>query len=77
MGKETYDKEKGSLREQRKGGNILREQEIHIEVMGSGEPSTEKLVDFWADHIGNRLKEEVPSKRERLEILEQILEQIR
>ena len=52
----------------------MGEREICIELVGQGEPSRKAIRDFWASQIGNRLKEEVPSKKERLEILEQILE---
>ena len=52
----------------------MGEREICIELVGQGETSRKAIRDFWASQIGNRLKEEVPSKKERLEILEQILE---
>ena len=52
----------------------MGERENCIELVGQGEPSRKAIRDFWASQIGNRLKEEVPSKKERLEILEQILE---
>ena len=47
----------------------MGEREICIELVGQGEPSRKAIRDFWASQIGNRLKEEVPSKKERLEIL--------
>ena len=52
----------------------MRDREIRIEFTGQEKPSRKEILDFWASQIGNRLKEEVPSKKERLEILEQILE---
>ena len=52
----------------------MRDREIRIEFAGQGAPSRKAILDFWASQIGSRLKEEVPSKKERLEILEQILE---
>ena len=55
----------------------MGEREICIELVGQGEPSRKAIRDFWASQIGNRLKEEVPSKQERMEILEQILERFR
>ena len=55
----------------------MGEREICIELVGQGEPPRKAILDFWASQIGSRLKEEVPSKQERMEILEQILEGFR
>lgn len=52
----------------------MKDKEICIEFIGQGKPSRKEILDFWASRIGIRLKEEVSSKKERLEILEQILE---
>ena len=53
------------------------DREIRIEFVEQGEPSRKIILDFWASQIGSRLKEEVPTKKERLEILEQILKGFR
>ena len=55
----------------------MRDREIRIELAGQGAPSRKAIRDFWASQIGSQLKEEVPSKQERMEILEQILEGFR
>lgn len=52
----------------------MRDRKIPIEFIGQEKPSRKEILDFWASQIGSRLKEEVPSKTERLEILEQILD---
>lgn len=52
----------------------MRDREICIEFVDREKPSRKEILDFWASQISSRLKEEVPSKKERLEILEQILE---
>lgn len=52
----------------------MRDREIRIEFTGQEKPSRKEILDFWAFQIGSQLKEEVPSKTERLKILEQILD---
>ena len=51
----------------------MKEREIQIEIIQQGEPRRKEILDFWAVQIGEQLKKEVPSKEERIEILEQIL----
>ena len=51
----------------------MKEREIQIEIIQQGELPRKEILDFWAVQIGEQLKKEVPSKEERIEILEQIL----
>ena len=51
----------------------MKKRKIQIEIIQQGEPRRKEILDFWAVQIGEQLKKEVPSKEERIEILEQIL----
>ena len=51
----------------------MKKRKIQIEIIQQGEPRRKEILDFWAVQIGEKLREEVPSKEERIEILEQIL----
>ena len=51
----------------------MKKRKIQIEIIQQGEPRRKEILDFWEVQIGEQLKKEVPSKEERIEILEQIL----
>ena len=57
----------------RKEQEKMKKRKIQIEIIQQGEPRRKEILDFWAVQIGEQLKKEVPSKEERIEILEQIL----
>ena len=54
----------------------MKDREIPMEILQQGELHRKEILDFWALQIGERLREEVPSKEERMEILDQILERL-
>ena len=54
----------------------MKDREIPMEILQQGELRRKEILDFWAVQIGERLREEVPSKEERMEILDQILEKL-
>ena len=47
-----------------------------MEIIQKGELRRKEILDFWAVQIGEKLREEVPSKEERMEILDQILKNL-
>ena len=51
----------------------MKDRKIPMEIIEQGELRRKEILDFWAVQIGEKLREEVPSKEERIEILEQIL----
>ena len=51
----------------------MKDRKIPMEIIEQGELRRKEILDFWAVQIGEQLKKEVPSKEERIEILEQIL----
>ena len=54
----------------------MRDREIPMEIIEQGELRRKEILDFWAVQIGEKLKEEVPSKEERIEILDRILKNL-
>lgn len=54
----------------------MRDREIPMEIIEQGELRRKEILDFWAVQIGEKLREEVPSKEERIEILDQILKNL-
>ncbi len=54
----------------------MRDREIPMEIIEQGELRRKEILDFWAVQIGEKLREEVPSKEERMEILDQILKNL-
>lgn len=54
----------------------MKDRKIPMEIIQKGELSRKEILDFWAVQIGEKLREEVPSKEERMEILDQILKNL-
>lgn len=54
----------------------MRDREIPMEIIEQGELRRKEILDFWAIQIGEKLREEVPSKEERIEILDRILKNL-
>ena len=54
----------------------MRDREIPMEIIEQGELRRKEILDFWAVQIGEKLREEVPSKEQRMEILDQILKNL-
>ncbi len=54
----------------------MRDREIPMEIIEQGELCRKEILDFWAVQIGEKLREEVPSKEERIEILDRILKNL-
>ena len=54
----------------------MKKRKIQIEIIQQGEPRRKEILDFWAVQIGEKLREEVPSKEERMEILDRILKNL-
>lgn len=54
----------------------MRDREIPMEIIQQGELRRKEILDFWAVQIGEKLREEVPSKEERIEILDRILKNL-
>lgn len=55
----------------------MRDREIPMEIIQQGEMCRKEILDFWVVQIGEKLREEVTSKEERIEILDQILKNLR
>ncbi len=54
----------------------MRDREIPMEIIEQGELRRKEILDFGAVQIGEKLREEVPSKEERIEILDRILKNL-
>ena len=54
----------------------MKDRKIPMEIIQKGELRRKEILDFWAVQIGEKLREEVQSKEERMEILDQILKNL-
>lgn len=54
----------------------MKDRKIPMEIIQKGELRRKEILDFWAVQIGEKFREEVPSKEERMEILDQILKNL-